>query len=102
MNISNLIPMGKKNAIKREELLDRCVLFGLATNDRAMRKLIEEARREKCILNMQDGSGYFQPTKDDLPELRHYVAQERDRYITIASNLKMARAMLEDMECGRI
>ena len=102
MKISNLIPMGKKNAIKRDELLDRCVLFGLATNDRAMRSLIEDARKEVVILNMQDGRGYFRPTKDDLPELRHYVAQERDRSLTILSNLKMARNMLEDMEVGRL
>lgn len=102
MKISDLIPMGKANAIKREELLYRCKMYGLATNDRGMRKLIEDARKESCILNLQNGSGYFRPTKDDLPELRHYVAQERDRSLTILSNLKMARNLLEDMECNRV
>lgn len=102
MKISDLIPMGKANAIKREELLYRCKMYGIATNDRAMRKLIEDARKENCILNLQNGSGYFRPTKDDLPELRHYVAQERDRSLTILSNLKMARNLLEDMECNRV
>ena len=102
MNITEIIPMGKANAIKREELLYRCKMLGLATNDRGMRKLIEDARKENCILNMQNGAGYFRPTKDDLPELRHYVAQERDRSLTILSNLKMARNLLEDMECNRV
>lgn len=102
MKISDLIPMGKANAIKREELLYKCKMLGLATNDRGMRKLIEDARKENCILNMQNGAGYFIPTKDDLPELRHYVEQERDRSLTILSNLKMARNLLEDMEVGRL
>lgn len=102
MKISDLIPMGKRNAIKREELLYRCKMFGLATNDRGMRKLIEDARKENCILNLQNGSGYFRPTKDDLPELRHYIAQEKDRSMAILHNLKMAKNLLEDMEVGRI
>lgn len=102
MNITDVIPFGKKNAIKREELLYRCKMYGLATNDRGMRKLIEDARKESCILNLQNGSGYFRPTKDDLPELRHYIAQEKDRSMAILHNLKMARNVLEDMEVGRI
>lgn len=102
MKISDLIPMGKANAIKREELLYRCKMYGLATNDRGMRKLIEDARKENCILNVSDGRGYFRPTKDDLPELRHYIAQEKDRSMAILHNLKMARNVLEDMEVGRI
>lgn len=102
MNITDVIPFGKKNAIKREELLYRCKMYGLATNDRGMRKLIEDARKENCILNVSDGRGYFRPTKEDLPELRHYIAQERDRSLTILSNLKMAKNLLEDMECNRI
>lgn len=102
MNITDVIPFGKKNAIKREELLYRCKMYGLATNDRGMRKLIEDARKENVILNLQTGAGYFRPTKDDLPELRHYVEQERDRSMTILSNLKMARNLLEDIECNRI
>lgn len=102
MNITDVIPFGKKNAIKREDLLYRCEMYGLATNDRAMRRLIEDARKESCILNLQNGSGYFRPTKDDLPELRHYIAQEKDRSMAILHNLKMARNVLEDMEVGRI
>ena len=102
MNIIELIPEGKANAINRADLLSKCQMYGLATNDRQMRRLIEEARRKFCILNLSDGKGYFKPTKDDLPELRHYVAQEMDRTLTILKNLKMAKNMLADMEVGRI
>ena len=102
MNITDVIPFGKKNAIKREELLYRCKMYGLATNDRGMRKLIEDARKENVILNLQTGAGYFRPTKDDLPELKHYIAQENDRSMAILHNLKMARNVLEDMEVGRL
>lgn len=102
MNIIELIPEGKANAINRADLLSKCQMYGIATNDRQMRRLIEEARKECAVLNMQDGSGYFRPTKDDLPELRHYILQEKDRSLTILSNLKMAKNMLADMEVGRI
>lgn len=102
MKIENLIPKGKNNAISRMELLNRCILHGLATNDRAMRRLIEEARQENVIINGQTGSGYYIPDKDDIAELRHYIAQERCRSISINKNLKMASNLLADMESNRI
>lgn len=102
MKIENLIPKGKNNAISRMELLNRCILHGLATNDRAMRRLIEEARQENVIINGQTGSGYYIPDKDDIAELRHYIAQERCRSISINKNLKMATNLLADMEVGRV
>jgi len=102
MKIENLIPKGKNNAISRMELLNRCILHGLATNDRAMRRLIEEARQENVILNLSNGKGYFIPDKDDIAELRHYIAQEKLRSISINRNLKMASNLLADMESGRV
>lgn len=102
MNISEIIPIGKENSISRQYLLTLCREYGIAKSDREMRRLIQKERAKSCILNLQDGSGYFRPTKDDLPELRHYVAQEMDRTLTILKNLKMAKNMLADMEVGRI
>lgn len=102
MKIENLIPKGKNNAISRMELLNRCILHGLANNDRAMRRLIEESRKSNVIINGQTGSGYYIPDKDDIAELRHYIAQEKCRSISINRNLKMASNLLADMECGRI
>lgn len=102
MKIENLIPKGKNNAISRMELLNRCILHGLANNDRSMRRLIEESRKENVILNLSNGKGYFIPDKEDLSDLRHYIAQEKCRSISINRNLKMASNLLADMECGRI
>ena len=102
MNIVDLIPYGKENAVNREDLLNRCILHCIAYSDRGMRKQIEDARKNTVILNMQNGAGYFRPTKDDLPELRHYIAQEHDRSMAILHNLKMAKNVLEDMEADRL
>lgn len=101
-NIVDLIPKGSANAISREALLNKCTVFGLAFNDRQMRKLIEEARKEAVIICLCDGRGYFIPDKDDQDKLRHYINQEHDRSIAILRNLTMANNLLEDMECGRI
>lgn len=102
MNIVDLIPKGKRNAISRDRLLFECKMCGLTKSDRGMRRLIEDARKSTVILNMQTGDGYFRPEKEDLPELRHYIAQEKDRSLSIMHNLKMANALLEDMEVGRV
>lgn len=102
MKIEHLIPLGSTNAISRAELLHRCIMHGIAYSDRAMRKAIEDARKEVVILNMQDGRGYFRPSASDKDKLRHFIVQERDRSISISRNLKMANALLEDLEHGRI
>ena len=101
-NIVDLIPKGSANAISREDLLNRCIIFGIAFNDRAMRKAIEDARKSVTILNMQDGRGYFLPDKNDHDKLRHYINQEHDRSISILRNLKMANNLLSDYENNRI
>jgi len=101
MKIIDIIPLGKKNAIKREDLLEKCQFYGIAKSDREMRRIISEERINSVILNGQDGNGYFRPTKDDLSELRHYINQEHDRSIAILRNLKMANNMLADLEHSR-
>lgn len=102
MTIKDLIPIGSQNAVSRSQLLTECKEYGIADNDRKMRRLIEDARSQSVILNLQDGRGYFRPDKSDKDKLKHYVAQERDRSITISRNLQMASAMLEDLEHGRV
>ncbi len=102
MRITDIIPKGSKNAISRSYLLTLCKEHGIAKSDREMRRLIQEERATSVILNLQTGAGYFRPTKDDLPELKHYIAQENDRSLAILHNLKMARNVLEDMEVGRL
>ena len=102
LNVTSFIPIESENAITRENLLNKCIFAGLADNDRQMRKLIEDARKETVILNMQDGRGYFQPGKNDRDKLKHYVEQEHDRSISILRNLKMANNLLADIDNGRV
>ena len=101
-NIIDLIPTGKHRAISRSGLLNMCKVYGIAQSDRKMRRLIEDARKTTVILNIQDGSGYFRPAKDDIADLKHYIAQEHERSISILHNLTMANNLLEDMEVGRV
>lgn len=86
MDILDYIPYGKENAIRRGSLV---LLTGM--NDRGVREAISKARRNTPILNMQDGSGYYRPTKEELPELRRYVAQEEKRAKSVFYSLKSAR-----------
>ena len=102
MNIINLIPTGSKNAVKRSDLMRSCKEHGIAESDREMRRLIEKARDEICIVCLSDGKGYFVPDKTDKDKLRHYIAQERDRIKSVARNLGVATRLLEDLEYGRV
>ncbi len=57
-NIKKYIGIGQENARTAEEISKMCGL-----TPRVVRELISKERRETCILNMQDGQGYFIPTK---------------------------------------
>lgn len=63
MNILEHIPKGKENAVSREYLAS--LYGGGETGDRKAREAIERARYKTVILNLQDGSGYFQPNPDE-------------------------------------
>lgn len=102
MNIAELIPAGKQNAIKRADLLNRCRAHGLRTTDRGMRMLIESARKETVIINLSNGDGYYRPTADDKDELKRYIHQEDQRAKSASINHHMAKALLEDINAGRI
>lgn len=86
MNIVDYIPYGKENAIRRGSLV---LITGMS--DRSVREAISRARRNTPILNMQDGSGYYRPTKDDVGELKHFVSQEESRAKAIFYSLRSAR-----------
>lgn len=59
MDIVDYIPFGRENAVTRAQLRSRTGI-----DDRTIRDMIADARRDTVILNMQDGKGYFRP----LPE----------------------------------
>lgn len=94
MNIIEYIPEGYKNAISRKNL---CIATGL--NDRMIRKLIEEARRETIIISNDDGSGYWifpeNPTEIEMNLLKKYVKQQESRAKSIFYALYPARQMMK-------
>jgi hypothetical protein len=92
MNIVDLIPTGKANAITRAQL---CALTGL--RDRAVRKLIEIARIEGAIiLNAQDGAGYY--ISDNPIDIRRQIAQNNSRAMAILKQQKCLRNRLAEIE----
>lgn len=80
-----ILGSGKKNAVKRSELLS---VYG--GSDRQMRMAICKARLEGvCINNDQDGSGYYIP--DRLDELEAQYRQTEARGKKILAQLKAIR-----------
>ena len=97
MEIINFIPYGRAHAVSRQELTN---VTGY--NDRKVRKMISEARKEHVILSLENGSGYYQPTADDYPELRKFINREESRAKSVFVALKKAKALCEDHERGRL
>lgn len=94
MNIIEYIPKGCANAISRKSL---CIKTGL--NDRVVRRLIEEARRETIIISNDDGSGYWiypdKPTEHEKACLERFVKQQESRAKSIFYALYPARQMMK-------
>lgn len=63
MNIIDYIPIGRANAVTREQLE---ILTGFS--DRKIRDQIHEARRFAPIINISDGKGYYIPDPLDPVE----------------------------------
>lgn len=104
---ANLLGFGKDEAIKREDLVERCVGAGiigknLKDKDRAMRILLEKARREYVILNDGRGGGYYRPTKKELIALSKSNQRESKRAIKIFSSNKKSKALEDDYRHERI
>ena len=104
--IADLIPEGRNNAISRKILSQLCVQHGLIDEtvkdaDRAMRKLIQKERKDFVILNLSNGDGYYRISKADMQDLQRYIRQEEKRAKSSFRNIKLARALYEDLLHGR-
>ena len=106
-SIIELIPEGHDNAIGHKLLTAKCIANGLIPNrikdaDRYMRRLLHDAKLEASIVNMQDGKGYFRPTKDDMELLLTYVRQEKARQRNVARSFRFTERLLADFQAGRM
>lgn len=107
LSIADLIPIGRDNAISRKLLTDKCISAGLidkniSDKDRAMRRLLEKARRDYTILNISDGNGYYRVSREDLQDLQRYIKQEDNRAKAAFRNHALAKKLYEDYKAGRI
>ena len=93
MDIINYIPKGRNNAISRTSLQQ---LTGLS--DRQMREEISQARRYKCIINLQNGAGYYIPDTDE--EIQRFILQETRRAKSKFWCLKGAKKALKSLKEG--
>lgn len=109
ITIVDLIPVGKDNAISRNDLTNKCIEFGLIEKftslnsaDRTMRKLVSKARVDYTILNLSNGNGYYRVSKDDLQDLQRYIKQEDSRAKASFKNTTMAKKLYEDYKAERM
>ena len=98
---------GKENAIKRDDLTQKCVDAGLinadvADKDRAMRNILKRAKLDYSITNDGDGAGYYTPTAEETASLIRNHNRERKKGISTLTGEKYNGAMIEDCIHGRI
>lgn len=105
----SLLGYGKENAIKRSDLVERCVGAGLIDKDtidkdRSMRKLLARARCDYNIKITNDGkgSGYYLPTAKESIQLAKNNKREDKKAVSIFRNHKGNKALEEDYRIGRI
>lgn len=92
MNICDFIPVGRENAIRRADLVQRVNL-----PDRTVRHMIEDARRQGAfIMNAQDGAGYY--ISEDLGELKRQLKRNENRALSILAQQKHLRRKVEEIE----
>lgn len=92
MGIEQYIPVGSKNAIKREDLR---LLSQLP--DRTLRDEINKS--EALIINMQDGSGYFIPADDEVELVRQWESTTWKRIRTQRERVLKAKKWREGHSC---
>lgn len=85
--IAGLIPIGRRNAISREDLA-----AALHTTDRKMRKAVAEAKKQGLMI-CNDGDGYYQ--SDDLSDLWRQYRRETARAMSILKARKPMRDVLK-------
>lgn len=93
MDLTQIIPVGRKNAVSRVQLRARSGL-----SDRAMREQIAATRREIPIINDQSGIGYYIPTEEDLEEAKAFLRQEEARAKSTFLGIRGLRRWIKEVE----
>ncbi|WP_448902707.1 hypothetical protein [Eubacterium sp.] len=91
MDIVDYIPFGRENAVTRAQLRSRTGI-----DDRTIRDMIADARRDTVILNMQDGKGYFRPLPEEINYVKAHERQESARIMSQIKGLEVERRMIRE------
>ena len=91
MTITDFIPYGRENAISRQALAQ---LTGM--DDRQVRRMIEDARCNVVIINLQDGKGYYLPTSNEREDVERWYRATLKRAKKILRGLRAARKWLKE------
>ena len=92
-NILDYIPFGRENAISRQRLMQ---LTGLP--DRENRELIQKARRDTPIINIQRGEGYFRPLVEERDLVEKWLKQEESRAKSVFWSSRGAKKFLNEVK----
>ena len=105
----SLLGYGKENAIKRADLVERCVGAGIIEKDakdkdRAMRKFMHRAKMDFNIQITNDGKGegYYIPTFKESIQLAKNNKREDRKAVSIFAGNKGNKALAEDYRNERI
>lgn len=101
-----LIPEGSGNAIKRNDLTRTCVDMGLISEkckdqDRTMRKMLQKARIDHCILSKPRG-GYYRPTAEEYQNIIKHRNTEVKRAKSTFVSVRYDGKLYEDYQRGRM
>lgn len=104
-NVADLIPFGFANAISRRELVKKAMDTGLVETsvysaDRQVRLLMQKAKESGTVILHKTGGGYYQPTNEDMLQIRKYISQTKGMAFTLLKEVRAAERMLTEIGCG--
>jgi hypothetical protein len=95
MNVIEVIPTGKSNAISRKDLASK-----LKCSDRKARIQIHEARKQYPIASNLNTGGYYLPeTKEEAKE---FIDMQMSYIISIQDTIKAAKRYMENKDQRRL
>lgn len=105
--VVHLIPLGYENAKPLEQMVKifdgYSLLEGVSDGNkgRRTRDIISRVGIDYVVCNLSDGRGYFRPTIEDEPQLRKWVAQEKNRAMQTGRRVRKGSELLEDFYKNR-
>lgn len=101
--VAKLIPLGHENAKPLKDMVELFCNYDLVNENhteeykkRETRNIISRVGIDYVVCNLQDGCGYFRPTKEDKEEFRKWLHQEEARAKIIGRRIQKGKKLFED------